>query len=147
SAVSPFFPQFAAEHLGADNVMVGLAIAANPLMSVLCTPLAGWLCGALGRGPVLLAGSWTLAAGTFFFGVSDSIAFCIGARLVQGAGAALMIVAATALLIEGAPDLARALAIEELFVGLGFIMGPTLGGFLYDAGGFQATFIVMAALP
>jgi MFS family permease len=148
SAVSPFFPQYAAKHLTSHEELTGVAIAVFPAVSVLSSPLVGWACSRFSRGWVALTGSVCLAAGTLSFGLASTMPLCILARAVQGLGAAGVNISTTALLMQGAgSDFTRALATQELFIGFGYIVGPALGGALFSLGGFLATFAVLSALP
>jgi MFS family permease len=148
SAVSPFFPQYAAKHLTTHEELTGVAIAVFPAVSVLSSPFVGWACSRFSRGWVALTGSVCLAAGTLSFGLATTMPLCILARAVQGVGASGVNISTTALLMQGAgSDFTRALATQELFIGFGYIVGPALGGALFSLGGFLATFAVLSALP
>ncbi|KAG5180512.1 major facilitator superfamily domain-containing protein [Tribonema minus] len=148
SAVSPFFPQYAVISLGASGELVGLCLAAFPLASMMTGSLAGWACSRLGRGAVAMAGALALAAGTLAFGLSGTMPLCMAARALQGAGAAAINISTTALMMSVMQaDFKSGLAIQQMFVGLGYILGPSLGGGVYELGGFEVTFLVLACLP
>ncbi|KAG5182416.1 major facilitator superfamily domain-containing protein [Tribonema minus] len=150
SVVSPFFPQYAVSHLGASDVLVGLCIAMFPLSSVFFGPVAGWASARCGYGAVAFVGALVLALGTLLFGIAPTITLATAARAVQGAGAAAVYIPMTSLLMAtcaGDGELARALSLSELFTGIGYVLGPALGGVLYSIGGFMLTFASLAALP
>eukprot|EP00611_Tribonema_gayanum_P021205 TRINITY_DN4030_c0_g3_i2.p1 TRINITY_DN4030_c0_g3~~TRINITY_DN4030_c0_g3_i2.p1 ORF type:complete len:558 (-),score=206.97 TRINITY_DN4030_c0_g3_i2:1426-3099(-) len=150
SVVSPFFPQYAVSHLGASDVLVGLCIAMFPLSSVFFGPVAGWASARCGYGAVAFVGALVLAVGTLLFGIAPTITLATAARAVQGAGAAAVYIPMTSLLMAtcaGDGELARALSLSELFTGVGYVLGPALGGVLYSIGGFMLTFASLAALP
>jgi MFS family permease len=148
SAVSPFFPQYAAKHLTTHVELTGVAIGVFPAVSVLKSPIVGWACSRFSRGWVAVAGSVCLAAGTLSFGLATTMPLCILARAVQGLGSSGVNISTTALLMQGTgSDFTRASATQELFTGFAYIIGPALGGALFSMGGFLATFAVLSALP
>ena len=74
-------------------------------------------------------------------------------RCLQGAGSALSYTALLAFCAERfAKQLATVIGIQEAIAGVGFMVGPVIGGALFTLGGFPAPFVAMgigllAALP
>jgi MFS family permease len=68
-------------------------------------------------------------------------------RIVEALGDAAFITASFAIIAAEFPDsVATTFASLETFFGLGLIVGPTLGGALYQRGGFTLPFAVMGGL-
>ncbi|MEV4172566.1 DHA2 family efflux MFS transporter permease subunit [Nonomuraea sp. NPDC049709] len=108
----------------------------------------GGLNDRLGGKPVFLAGLVVFTLASACCGLAPSAGALIGARLVQGAGAALMVPASLALLRNAYPDRrarARAFGAWGMVAGIAAAAGPVLGGVLVDAAGWRWAFF--ANLP
>lgn len=102
---------------------------------------------------VFHAGLWCSALAFVLCVLAPSYAWLLGARVLQGVGAALVIGCGPALLISLYPDAMRirALAAYGAIYAGGAAMGPLLGGLLVEGFGWQAVFalrlpFVLAAL-
>jgi EmrB/QacA subfamily drug resistance transporter len=84
----------------------------------------------LGRKRMFIAGMGLFVAGSAAAALAHSIAWLIAARALQGAGAAVMMPLALALLTAAfAPERrAKALGIFGAITGLGIVLGPLVGG-------------------
>jgi EmrB/QacA subfamily drug resistance transporter len=84
----------------------------------------------LGRRRMFIAGMALFVAGSAAAALAQNIAWLIAARAVQGAGAAVMMPLALALLSAAFPpdQRARALGIFGAITGLGIVLGPLVGG-------------------
>jgi EmrB/QacA subfamily drug resistance transporter len=113
------------------------------VMAVLLIPL-GRLADERGRVRFYLIGTAVFTAGSLLCAVSPNGAWLIGARGVQGVGAALLGATAVAIVTAAFPpqERGRALGINVAAVYLGLSAGPPLGGFLTDAVGWQSIFLV-----
>jgi MFS family permease len=94
-----------------------------------------------------VTGLLLLAGSTFLFAAGTHMAAHLAARLVQGAAGACVNVSAFALVMEVSTDLARDMGVQEVVVGAGFMLGPTLGGYLFEWLGFRLMFVVLSFLP
>ncbi|MGW0247010.1 MFS transporter [Nocardia goodfellowii] len=107
--------------------------------------LGGRLADLLGRRRVLIAGTVLVAVASAVGGLSDSAGPLIGARLVQGVGAALMLPAALSILTtsfrEGS-DRHTALSVWGGAAGLASAAGVFLGGLLSEGPGWRWVFYV-----
>jgi MFS family permease len=71
-------------------------------------------------------------------------AWCFTMRLIQGIGSALEETAMYAIIADlDTEHVTLYLGICEISTGLGYMIGPPLGGFLFSAGGFAMPFIVL----
>jgi EmrB/QacA subfamily drug resistance transporter len=107
--------------------------------------LGGRSADLLGRRKILVAGTVLFGAASLLGGVSSTEGQLIGARLVQGVGAAMMIPAALSILTttftEGA-DRNKALGAWGAMAGLASAAGASLGGVLSDGPGWRWVFFV-----
>lgn len=95
-----------------------------------------------GRRRVFLLGLTVFAAASAACALAPSIGWLIGARAVQGAGAALVMPLAVALLSAAFPaaERGRALGVFEGLTGLATIAGPPVGGVVAQAFGWEWIF-------
>lgn len=121
----------------------------------MASPLLGARLTAFGRRRMLYSGLTTLAISTAAFAfVVDVRApytyvfMSVFLRMVQGFGAACTQTASYSLTAALFPDrLSLYLGMSETVTGLGFMIGPPLGGWFFMFGGFRAPFVVMGLLP
>jgi EmrB/QacA subfamily drug resistance transporter len=102
--------------------------------------LGGRLADLLGRRNVLLAGTALVALGSTVGGFSHSSGLFIAARLVQGAGAALMLPAALSTLTTSftdETDRTKALGVWGAVAGLASAAGILAGGLLVEGPGWR----------
>ncbi len=97
-----------------------------------------------GRRRVFMIGLAVFAAASAGCALSPTIGWLIAARTVQGAGAALVMPLAVALLSASFPSegRGRALGIFEGITGLATIAGPPVGGMLAELVGWESIFWV-----
>lgn len=93
-------------------------------------------------GLILLGGSMGLLA------VADTVWKFVAARLLQGGASAVVVVGGLALMTDSvaADNLGLMIGYLGSAVTLGFLLGPFLGGLVYDAAGYHAVFIVAFAI-
>src|SRR5258708_27936709 len=102
--------------------------------------LGGRLADLFGRRRALLFGTALLAAGSLAGGLADSSGMFVGARLVQGGGAALMRAAAPSTrtpTFTAGRDRNRALGVWGAVAGLSSAVGILLGGALVEGPGWR----------
>jgi DHA2 family methylenomycin A resistance protein-like MFS transporter len=105
----------------------------------------GGLGDRLGGRPVFLAGLVVFVLTSAGCGIAPTAGLLILARLVQGAGAALMVPASLSLLQTAYADAAaraRAFGVWGMIAGVAAGAGPVLGGVLVSALGWRAVFLV-----
>src|SRR4051812_24356725 len=102
--------------------------------------LGGRAADLLGRRPVLVTGTIVFALASLTGGLSDSAGVLVGARLVQGIGAAMMLPAALSILtttFRDGPDRTKALGAWGAVAGLASAVGVLAGGFLSEGPGWR----------
>jgi len=131
--LAPLVP-FYVERLGARPELITLIIAAHPLAQSLAMPLWGSLSDRRGRRPVLLASMSGHGAAYLLLGFADSLGLLLLARVLSGATSANLSTAYAYIADVTTPaERAGAMGRVSSAFGLGFAIGPALGGLL--AGG------------
>jgi multidrug resistance protein len=132
--VIPLLP-FWAERLGANSVGVGMVLTAYALAQFLCTPLLGTLSDRYGRRPVILLSLLIEALAFAFTALAGSLPVLLVARFVGGVGAS-NIGSAQAVVADVTPPegRARGMGLIGAAIGLGFVVGPAVGGALAPLG-------------
>lgn len=108
--------------------------------------LAGKAADVLGRNRVYLTGFVFFVAGGVMCAAAPNLRALIGARVMQGAGAAMLMAVGPAIVTRvTAPEKrARALGAQLAATYIGLTLGPSLGGLLAAKIGWHAVFVVVA---
>jgi DHA2 family methylenomycin A resistance protein-like MFS transporter len=137
-------------HIGADldTEVAGLqwVVDAYTLLFAALLLSAGAIGDGLGAKRVFIAGFVLFAAASLACGLAPSAAVLIGARAVQGVGAAMLVPPSLALLTHACGDdhqkRAHAIGLWTAVSGAAIAVGPVLGGFLIEAFGWRSIFLV-----
>jgi MFS family permease len=110
--------------------------------------IAGRLGDTQGLRRMLLAGLGLFSVASLLSGFAPDLPILIGARVLQGIGAAFLVTLTIALLRETAsPErMGRAMGLLGTVSALGTALGPSLGGALLSAAGWRSIFLVQVAL-
>lgn len=117
------------------------------LMQFLCAPIIGNLSDRFGRRPVLILSLVALAVDYAITGLAPTIAWLFVGRFLSGAaGAAYPTV--NAYIADVSPPEKRAanFGLTGAAFGIGFVLGPALGGLIGEHWGARAPFFVAAAI-
>ena len=119
-------------------VLAYLLTLATLLLSV------GRLADMLGKKAIYTLGFVIFTAGSVLCGLSPSIYWLIGFRVLQAVGAAMILALGAAIVTEAFPpsERGKALGLIGSAVSIGIVVGPTLGGILIDAFSWHAIFFV-----
>jgi EmrB/QacA subfamily drug resistance transporter len=101
-----------------------------------------------GRRRLLLAGVFLFTVSAMLCGMAPALWLLIGARAAQGLGAAIMMALTLAFVAETVPKarIGRAMGLLGTMSAIGTALGPSLGGVLISALGWQAVFLVNVPL-
>jgi DHA1 family tetracycline resistance protein-like MFS transporter len=143
--VAPILGRYA-DRFGASGLQVGLLFASFSLAQMLFAPMLGKLSDRIGRKPVIIISLVGTAVGSFVTGVAGALWMLFVGRILDGASGASIAVAQSAVVDLGKPDQrARMLGLLGMAFGVGFVVGPALGG-LAALGGPHVPFFVASAL-
>ena len=153
SVLASFFPEQAAAK-GMSDDMVGVVFSIFAGVMFVVSPVAGILMQQRGKVWVYLCGLGIVSISTILFAAATFVpegwpfaVWCLSIRIAQGVGAALEETAMYAIIAElDADNLSFYLGICEISTGLGYMIGPPLGGILFVAGGFSMPFVCVGAL-
>lgn len=126
----PVIP-FLVRQFDSDALTVGLLALSFSAAQFVCAPALGVFSDRYGRRPVLLLSLLGTAAGYFLFGMAGSLLILFIARLIDGAtGGNISTAQAYIADITPPQDRAKNFGLVGAAFGLGFIIGPALGGLL-----------------
>jgi multidrug resistance protein len=132
--VIPFLPMFAHD-LGIGAAGIGLILAAYSIAQLVCAPVLGRISDRIGRRPVIMLGLLGSSAGYVIYGFAGSFLLLLISRLVHGACAATVPTAQAYIADTTAQrDRARGMGMIGAAFGLGFVLGPAIGGVLGHSG-------------
>lgn len=128
--VIPILPLYG-EQYASSPLVLGLLMASFSAMQFVFAPLLGRLSDRVGRRPVLLVSLLGSAVGYVLFGVAGSIGMLFVSRIVDGiSGANISTAQAVIADITGPEERAKGMGMIGAAFGLGFILGPAIGGLL-----------------
>jgi DHA1 family solute carrier family 18 vesicular amine transporter 1/2 len=145
--IVPLLPAYARD-LDLSEGQVGALVGIYALAVLLATPLCGALADRVGRRTPMVAGLLGLMAATLLFAFAGSYGELLVARALQGLAAAATWTAGLALVADLYPATGRgrAMGLALLGVTAGTLLGPPLGGLLYEWGGARLPFLAAALL-
>ena len=143
--VAPILGRYA-DRFGASGLQVGLLFASFSLAQMICAPMLGRLSDRVGRKPVIIVSLIGTAVGSFVTGIAGALWVLFVGRIFDGASGASIAVAQSAVVDLGKPEQrARMLGLLGMAFGVGFVVGPALGG-LAALGGPHVPFFVASGL-
>jgi EmrB/QacA subfamily drug resistance transporter len=126
------FPYIGREYAGTSLSSLSWVLNGYTIVFAAVLVPAGRWADRVGRRRVLVAGLAAFVVGSLFCGLAPGVATLIAARVVQAAGAGLMVPASLSLLLATVPAQARSRAIGtwSAIGALGAALGPVIGGSL-----------------
>lgn len=144
--VLPLLPNYARE-LGASPLEIGIIAGAYSVMQFFFAPIWGGVSDKIGRRPVILVSVATSAVSYFLFAQSHSLWFVFFSRVLAGVGSANVTVTQAYITdITDRANRSRSLGILGAAFGLGFVLGPPIGGAIKTHLGIEAVGYVAAGL-
>ena len=134
SLILPLLPYYA-ETFHAYAFVTGLLVASYAVAQLIGAPLLGRMSDRYGRRPILLASIFGTFLGFVLLGAANALWILFAARLIDGlTGGNLSIAQAYISDVTDAKNRATGLGMIGAAFGLGFIIGPVIGGFLSQWG-------------
>ena len=128
--IIPILPIFSKE-LGAENYQVGLIAMSFPVMNFLFAPFWGSLSDHYGRRPIILVSVLLTGLAYLLFSQTINLWLLLLSRILSGIGSANLSVAQAYIAdITPPQQRAKSMGLIGAAFGLGFIIGPTAGGYL-----------------
>lgn len=128
--VLPVLPLYARRY-HASAATAGALVAAFSLAQLLASPMWGRVSDRVGRKPVLIVSLVGTALGSLLTGLAAGLPLLFVGRLVDGASGASVSVAQASVADLAPPDQrARLFGLLGAAFGIGFVLGPAIGGLL-----------------
>lgn len=143
--VIPVLPLYA-ERFGASPLVIGLLLGIYSAMQLIFAPLLGRISDRVGRRPVLLLSILGTAIGFLLMGFARTLELLFAARIIDGVtGGNISTALAYIADITPPEDRSKRMGLVGAAFGLGFIVGPALGG-LFSHISAGAPFFLAAGL-
>jgi MFS transporter, DHA1 family, solute carrier family 18 (vesicular amine transporter), member 1/2 len=145
SIAVPVLPDLSAR-FGASPTTIGLLFASFGVTLLGVSVPIGSVSDRIGRKGPLVGGLAVLALSTILFAFADSLPWLFAARLAQGAADAVTWVVGFALIADlyGPAERGRVMGFVMSGTSFGLMVGPSLGGWLYETGGMKLPFLTVA---
>jgi DHA1 family tetracycline resistance protein-like MFS transporter len=143
--VMPILPFYARE-FGADATTLGFLLMVYAAAQFVCAPLWGWLSDRVGRRPVMLVTVAGTSLSLLALGLAGSLESLFLARMLGGCFAANIGVASAYIAdVTGEDERTRWMGMLGASFGVGFVLGPAIGGLLAPYG-YGVPMLVAAGL-
>ena len=135
--IIPLLPLWVESNLGESVIVYGLLVSSYSFMQFIFSPLWGKVSDSRGRRPVILVGLFGSVIGfsllTISFTVVKTIEMLFLSRIISGMFTAATLPTAQAVIADSTTgkDRAKGFGLIGAAFGLGFALGPGLGGVLY----------------
>ena len=140
-------PLFVRDVLHRSALWTGLGFVVFAALNALVLLPGGWATDALGRRPVIVAGSVAAAGGMLMFAFLPSLGGYLSALALAGVGSGLLDVASSAMIGDLLPARGGTLvALYQMAGDAGAVTGPVAAGILVDTVGYAAAFSLAAAV-
>lgn len=148
-AVLPVLPRYVHGPIGRGDMAVGVVIGIFAVTAIVARPFAGRLTDSRGRRSVVVTGSIACAVAGLVYLIPAGLPGLLLARLLTGAGEALVFTGGATWAIDFAPAHRRAQAIGLFGVALwsGLAIGPIVGEALRTGAGYSAVWVFAATSP
>jgi len=145
SLILPLLPYYA-QTFGATPVVIGLLGTSNALAQFVGAPLVGRFSDRYGRRPLIILGISASLVGFVMLGLAQSTAMVFASRIIDGLlGGNIALAQAYITDVTDEENRARGLGIIGAAFGIGFIVGPAIGGLL-SQWGYAVPALASAAL-
>ncbi|WP_237155111.1 DHA2 family efflux MFS transporter permease subunit [Oryzibacter oryziterrae] len=131
SVVSTSLPEIARD-LAVDPISLKLAFTSYLISIAVFTPISGWVADRFGSRTVFRLAIVVFVGGSILCGLSSTLEGFVAARIIQGAGGAMMVPVGRLVLLRSIvkSDYLRALSWLTVPGLIGPVLGPPVGGFI-----------------
>lgn len=146
SLILPLLP-FYARTFGASDFVIGLLVASYAAAQLIGAPILGRLSDRFGRRPILLVSIAGTFIGFLLLGFAQSLWMLFASRILDGlTGGNITVAQAYIADVSDEKNRAKSFGIIGAAFGLGFIVGPALGGALSAGDRYALPAFAAAAL-
>ena len=140
-------PTLAKEFMSDLPTVQWVLIAYLLTLAALLLPM-GRLADIVGRKRLIIVGLFVFSMGAIITAISVNLQVLIVSRILQGIGAAMIQGTSMTLVVDtfGTNQRGRAVGLILVFVGLGNIAGPAMGGFVTGLVGWRAVFLTSGSI-
>lgn len=133
--IIPILPRYSETHFGANELQIGILIASFSFFQFLSSPVLGRLSDRIGRKPVITFSLFLSALSYLIFAFAPNYWIALLSRSIGGIGGG-SISAAQAYIadITDKSERTKGMGVIGSAFGLGFVMGPFIGGMLAEFG-------------
>jgi DHA1 family tetracycline resistance protein-like MFS transporter len=148
--VLPVFPKFLQQNDAGESISLGVLLASYAVTQIIFAPLYGRLSDkGFGRRPFILLALFGYGIGNFLYAfIARDFLSMIVIRVFEGVMVAGLFPMSQALVTDltESENRAKYLGILTGSANVGIVIGPALGGFLFEIGGFALPFILSGIL-
>lgn len=142
----PVLPQIVTR-FNVSGWMIGILLSAYSLAQFIAAPYLGSLSDRIGRKPVLIASKLGTVLAYCILAATHSYGWFLIARLIDGfTGGNISVARAYVADVTTPETRSRGMAVIGIAFGLGFLLGPALGGFLFQSESYVIPALVCAGL-
>uniref|UniRef100_A0A3B3Q491 Solute carrier family 18 member B1 n=1 Tax=Paramormyrops kingsleyae TaxID=1676925 RepID=A0A3B3Q491_9TELE len=150
SILGPFFPN-EAKKKGVSQTIIGLIFGCYAIFNLTASLILGKYIVQIGPKFMLISGLFVSSVCTILFGLLDRcpgmidfIVLCFIVRSIDAVGFSAAMTSSFAIIAKVFPNnIATVVGSLEIFTGLGLIIGPPMGGILYESFGYEVPFIIL----
>jgi DHA1 family tetracycline resistance protein-like MFS transporter len=141
----PVLPDYAKNVFGASPFVIGWLVASYSIMQFVSTPILGHLSDKYGRRPILFVSLLGTSAAALITGLSNTLFLLFFGRIFDGVtGGNISTAQAYIADVTTIENRAKGMSLIGVAFGLGFILGPAIGGILSRFGTHTPFFFVSA---
>ena len=145
--VVPLIPRYALI-MGLQPFVIGLATSSVSITAIAFRPLGGVVSDRWSRVKLMIIGVLLVSIAYAVLAFSRDVNTIMASRVLKGVAVALFVPSSIASAVDYAPEgrVGEALGWRSLTIGVGFSLGPALGGLMAELLGYNCTFMVTAFL-
>lgn len=145
--VLPTLPLYAQRHFDMSPEVISLLLASYFIAQFIASPFIGKLSDRFGRIPVLIVSQLGTVISFIMLGFAGSVFMLFASRILDGiTGGNVIVVQAYITDVSPREKRTQSLSLVWMAFGLGYILGPAIGGFVAAAFTEQASFMLGAAI-